>query len=175
MKEFTVFGYKHDDYEPVMVKSILGQTTDSSLLDIKFEANPIDKRCDQRVDVYARPLQIVYDADTIIQLLNVFKMPQNANLSEYVDHCFNTFWYRIKQNFKITFFIFGNRLTDAAADKLTNFKERSATGIQYMIEKHTRLEVNVSVQPNYVIVPHGGKYIEYDYLEFDSNAKKFKI
>lgn len=54
-----------------------------------------------------------------------------------------------------------NRLTDAAADKLSNFKERSATGIQYMIEKHTRLEVNVSVQPNYVIVPHGGKYIEY--------------
>lgn len=51
-------------------------------------------------------------------------------------------------------------LTDAAADKLSNFKERSATGIQYVIEKHTRLEVNVSVQPNYVIVPHGGKYIE---------------
>lgn len=51
-------------------------------------------------------------------------------------------------------------LTDVAADKLSNFKERSATGIQYVIEKHTRLEVNVSVQPNYVIVPHGGKYIE---------------
>lgn len=51
-------------------------------------------------------------------------------------------------------------LTDAAADKLSNFKERSATGIQYVIEKHTRLEVNISVQPNYVIVPHGGKYIE---------------
>lgn len=53
-----------------------------------------------------------------------------------------------------------NRLTDAAADKLSNFKERSATGIQYMIEKHTRLEVNISVQPNYVIVPYGGTYIE---------------
>lgn len=51
-------------------------------------------------------------------------------------------------------------LTDAAADKLSNFKERSATGIQYVIEKHTSLEVNVSIQPNYVIIPHGGKYIE---------------
>lgn len=51
-------------------------------------------------------------------------------------------------------------LTDAAADKISNFKERSATGIQYVVEKHTRLEVNISVQPNYVIVPHGGKYIE---------------
>lgn len=53
-----------------------------------------------------------------------------------------------------------NRLTDAAADQMSNFKERSATGIQYMIEKHTRLEVDISVQPNYVIIPHGGVYLE---------------
>lgn len=58
------------------------------------------------------------------------------------------------------FFLLWFRLTDAAADKLSNFKERSATGIQYMIEKHTRLEVNISVQPNYVIIPYGGVYIE---------------
>lgn len=82
MKEFTVFGYKQADYMPTMVKSILEPTSDSSLLDIKFEMNPLDKRCDQRVDVYACPLQIVYDAETIIQLLQVFKMPSNANLSE---------------------------------------------------------------------------------------------
>lgn len=84
MKEFTVFGYKQNDYEPLMVKSILGSTTDSSLLDIKFEMNPLDKLCDQRVDVSARPLRIVYDAETIIQLLQVFKVPSNANLSEWV-------------------------------------------------------------------------------------------
>lgn len=68
-----------------------------------------------------------------------------------------------KNNSKLTIILFQLiycRLTDAAADKLSNFKERSATGIQYVIEKHTRLEVNVSVQPNYVIVPYGGKYIE---------------
>lgn len=43
MKEFTVFGYKQSDLAPVVVKSILGQTTDTSLLDIKFEMNPLDK------------------------------------------------------------------------------------------------------------------------------------
>lgn len=82
MKEFTVFGFKQTDYMPVMVKSILETTVDSSLLDIKFEMNPLDKQCDQRVDVNACPLQIVYDAETIIQLLQVFKLPSNANLSE---------------------------------------------------------------------------------------------
>lgn len=82
MKEFTVFGYKQADFMPIMVKSILESTTDSSLLYIQFEMNPLDKQCDQRVDVYACPLQIVYDAETIIQLVQVFKMPSNANLSE---------------------------------------------------------------------------------------------
>lgn len=82
MKEFTVFGYKQNDLIPVMVKSMIGPLSDSSLLDIKFEMNPLDKKCDQRVGVKARPLQIVYDAETIIQLLQVFKMPSNANLSE---------------------------------------------------------------------------------------------
>lgn len=82
MKEFTVFGFKQSDFIPIMVKSILEATTNSSLLDIKFEMNPLDKQCDQRVDVHACPLQIVYDAETIIQLLQVFKMPSNANLAE---------------------------------------------------------------------------------------------
>lgn len=82
MKEFTVFGFKQKELEPVMVKSLIGPCSDSSLLDIKFEMNPLDKKCDQRVGVKARPLQIVYDAETIIQLLQVFKMPKNANLSE---------------------------------------------------------------------------------------------
>lgn len=43
MKAFTVFGYKQKDIVPVVVKSILGQTVDDSLLDIKFEMNPLDK------------------------------------------------------------------------------------------------------------------------------------
>lgn len=82
MKEFTVFGHKKNDYLPVMVKSRIGGMVDTSLLDFKFEMNPIDKQCDQRVTVAARPLEIIYDAETIIQLVQVFKMPNNTNLSE---------------------------------------------------------------------------------------------
>lgn len=82
MKEFTVSGYKQKEHEPVLVKSILGPLSDNSLLKINFETNPLDKQCDQRVAVKARPLQIVYDAETIIQLVQVFKIPSSANLSE---------------------------------------------------------------------------------------------
>lgn len=82
MKEFTVYGYQHSETLPVVVQSLLGATCDSSLLDVKFEMNPLDKKCDQRVGLSARPLQIIYDAETIIQLLQVFKLPQDTNLSE---------------------------------------------------------------------------------------------
>lgn len=43
MKEFTVFGHQKNDRLPVMVKSRIGGMVDTSLLDIKFEMNPIDK------------------------------------------------------------------------------------------------------------------------------------
>lgn len=132
LKEFTVYGHKQDDHIPVLVKSQIGELVDVSLLNVKFEMNPLDKHCDQRVNVSARPLEIAYDAETIIQLVQTFKLPNNTNLSE---------------------------LTDAAADKISNIKERSATGIQYMVEKHTRLEVYISVMPNYVLIPFGGKYL----------------
>lgn len=39
--------------------------------------------CDQRVQVQARPLQIVYDAETVIQLAEFFTSPKSVNLSEY--------------------------------------------------------------------------------------------
>lgn len=43
MKEFTVYGLKHSEILPVVVKSMLEPTADSSLLDVKFEMNPLDK------------------------------------------------------------------------------------------------------------------------------------
>lgn len=52
------------------------------------------------------------------------------------------------------------RLADAATNKINNIKERSATGIQYMVEKHTRLELDISVMPNYVVIPYGGTYLQ---------------
>lgn len=132
LKEFTVYGHRQIEHLPVLVKSKIGELVDVSLLNVKFEMNPLDKLCDQRVNVSARPLEIVYDAETIIQLVQTFKLPKNTNLSE---------------------------LTDAAADKISNIKERSATGIQYMVEKHTSMEVSISVMPNYVLIPFGGKYL----------------
>ncbi len=45
---------------PVLVTS--QHRTASTLLDAKFETNPLDGECDTRVSLGARPLEIIYDA-----------------------------------------------------------------------------------------------------------------
>jgi vacuolar protein sorting-associated protein 13A/C len=50
------------------------------------------------------------------------------------------------------------RWQDAAAVKMLDIKERSATGLQYAIHSHPRLEVNILLMPSYLVVPHGGKF-----------------
>lgn len=54
----------------------------TTLLDVAFETNPIDKMCDQRVHISSRPLQIIYDARTVIELTNLFKPPKDLNFSQ---------------------------------------------------------------------------------------------
>lgn len=129
MKELILTGHERENVVPTIIKSKISQQ--SNLLDIFFETNPLDKRCDQRVKVTARPLQIVYDAETILKLMKVFVPQQQVNLSE---------------------------LEGAATLKISNFKERSATGMQYMIESHAVVELDLRFMPNILILPQGGIY-----------------
>ncbi|KAG5677846.1 hypothetical protein PVAND_007566 [Polypedilum vanderplanki] len=129
MRELTVFGLQQKQYLPVLIQSQLEST--ESLLDVMFESNPEDKRCDQRVKVQSQPIQIVYNGETIIQLMKVFQTQKTVTLSQ---------------------------LQDAATEKLVDIKERSATGLQYAISTHPRMEVDIAFAPSYILVPNGGKY-----------------
>lgn len=80
MKELTISGLRQGEVLPIMVKSQLEGS--DTLLDVSFETNPMDKKCDQRVVVTSRPLQIIYDAETIIQLTKVFTTPRTATISQ---------------------------------------------------------------------------------------------
>lgn len=135
MRELTVYGLQQKQYLPVMIQSQVESA--SSLLDVMFESNPIDNACDQRVKVQSQPIQIVYNGETVIQLLKVFQTPVTATLSQ---------------------------LQDAAAEKLVGIKERSATGLQYAISSHPRLEVDIAFAPSYFLVPMGGKYTKNETL-----------
>jgi len=130
MRELMVYGLQQQQYLPVMIQSQVESST-SSLLDVMFESNPFDKTCDQRVIVKSQPIHVVYNGETVIQLLKVFQTPKTATLSQ---------------------------LQDAAAEKLVGIKERSATGLQYAITTQPRLEVDIVFAPSYFLIPKGGKY-----------------
>ncbi|GLH17084.1 Vacuolar protein sorting-associated protein 13, partial [Gryllus bimaculatus] len=52
------------------------------LLDVLFELNPLDGKCDQRVQVSSRPLEIVYDAMSALKLADVFAAPQSQTVAQ---------------------------------------------------------------------------------------------
>jgi hypothetical protein len=52
-------------------------------------------------------------------------------------------------------------LQATAESKLADFKEMSATGLQYAIQQQSIMDLNVDLQAPYIIVPHGGFYSGY--------------
>lgn len=51
-----------------------------------------------------------------------------------------------------------NQLQSAAAERLEGLKEMSALGLEYAIEKHSVLDIQVDMQASQLIVPYGGFY-----------------
>lgn len=51
-----------------------------------------------------------------------------------------------------------NQLQTAAAEQLEGLKEMSALGLEYAIEKHSVLDIQVDMQASQLIIPHGGLY-----------------
>lgn len=45
--------------------------------------------------------------------------------------------------------------------KLEEIKEQSALGLQYAIQKHTRLDLKIDLMGCYGLLPHGGLYTGY--------------
>lgn len=146
VKEMELTGLRKGDYVPTLIESLV--TDELSLLDVLFETNPLDKKCDQRIKVYSRPLQIIYDSDTILQLAKAFTPPKSVNLSE---------------------------IEGAASERMSHFKERSATGMQYIVDQHQILEVDIKFMPNIVILPAKGKYIPGDSSLIVLSLGEFRI
>jgi len=54
------------------------------LFNFLFETNPLDQNCDNRVLISLRPLKMVYDAQTIIKIVNIFTVQQSNVTTQYV-------------------------------------------------------------------------------------------
>ncbi|XP_038659808.1 LOW QUALITY PROTEIN: vacuolar protein sorting-associated protein 13A [Scyliorhinus canicula] len=127
-----VTGLPQKMHKPLLLSSRGAMTGDKDiLLSIMFETNPLDERADQRLKVESHPLEIVYDARTVNRLIDFFRPPTDVQLEE---------------------------LTSATLMKLEEFRDKTSTGLMYIIETQKVLDVKVNLMASYIIIPENGFY-----------------
>ncbi|XP_018413755.1 PREDICTED: vacuolar protein sorting-associated protein 13A [Nanorana parkeri] len=129
---FEVTGISQDKAVPCLLSSRnIVTDNDVSLLNLMFETNPLDERADQRLIVDSQPVEIIYDAKTINSLADFFRPPQDVHLEQ---------------------------LTSATLTKLEEFKDKTSTGLLYVIETQKVLDLKINLRASYILVPQNGFY-----------------
>ncbi|KAM4746510.1 intermembrane lipid transfer protein VPS13A isoform 2-T2 [Anableps anableps] len=129
---FEVTGLAAKRPAPTLLSSRKAATgAGTPLLLILFETNPLDESANQRLHVESQPLEIIYDAITVNNMSEFFRPPDDLQLDE---------------------------LTNATLMKLEQFRDRTATGLLYVIETQKVLDLKVNLMASYVIIPQTGCY-----------------
>ncbi|KAM7416667.1 hypothetical protein PAMA_018632 [Pampus argenteus] len=129
---FEVTGLASNRPAPTLLSSRKAATgAETPLLSILFETNPLYESADQRLHVESQPLEIIYDAVTVNAMSTFFMPPDDLQLDE---------------------------LTNVTLMKLEQFRDRTATGLMYVIETQKVLDLKVNLMASYVIIPQTGFY-----------------
>ncbi|XP_064209296.1 vacuolar protein sorting-associated protein 13A [Anguilla rostrata] len=132
LNSFEVTGLPRNRRAPTLLSSrTVERASEEPLLSVMFETNPLDACADQRLHVQSQPLEIVYDAVTVNSMSAFFMPPQELQLDE---------------------------LTSATLMKLEQFRDRTSTGLMYVIETQKVLDLKLNLMASYVIVPETGFY-----------------
>ena len=88
-------------------------------MDLVYETNPSDESCDQRIRMTTEPLIITYDVHTLRRANAMFQSKEASKLSQ---------------------------LQAAAKQKLEDLKKTSSLGLEYAIQTHTVLDVDIQIK-----------------------------
>nr|XP_015222054.1 PREDICTED: vacuolar protein sorting-associated protein 13A [Lepisosteus oculatus] len=132
LSSFEVTGLPRNKLVPTLLSSRnVALENKNPLLSVMFETNPVDESADQRLRIESQPLEIVYDALTVNSMSDFFRPPEELQLDE---------------------------LTSATLMKLEQFRDRTSTGLMYVIETQKVLDLKINLMASYVIVPQTGFY-----------------
>ncbi|XP_038435469.1 intermembrane lipid transfer protein VPS13A isoform X2 [Canis lupus baileyi] len=123
---FHVTGLPDNSTKPRLLSSLDDAT---SLFQIIFEINPLDETVAQRCIIEAEPLEMIYDARTVNSIVEFFRPPKEVNLAQ---------------------------LTSVTLTKLEEFRDKTATGLLYIIETQKVLDLRINLKASYVIIPQDG-------------------
>uniref|UniRef100_A0A8C1Q848 Vacuolar protein sorting 13 homolog A n=1 Tax=Cyprinus carpio TaxID=7962 RepID=A0A8C1Q848_CYPCA len=132
LSSFEVSGLPRGKSAPILLspRHVLGMN-DTALLDLMFETNPLDASADQRLRIESQALEIIYDAMTVNSMSDFFMPPKDLQLDE---------------------------LTNATLMKLEQFRDKTSTGLMYIIETQKVMDLKINLMASYVIVPENGFY-----------------
>ncbi|XP_021333517.2 intermembrane lipid transfer protein VPS13C isoform X4 [Danio rerio] len=147
LEHWYVTGLQQQGEVPSLIAS-LGDS-DSSLLSVRFEINPEDSPADQLLRVHSQPVEIIYDALTVISITEFFKTGKGVDLEV---------------------------ITSATLSKLEEIKEKTATGLSHIIETRKVLDLRIDLKPSYLLLPKSGFYdgkselmiVDFGYLQLNS-------
>ncbi|XP_061671891.1 vacuolar protein sorting-associated protein 13A isoform X2 [Syngnathoides biaculeatus] len=151
---FEITGLAGNRSAPTLLSSkTVGTVTGTPLLSLFFETNPLDQSVNQRFFAESQPLEIIYDAMTVNAMSAFFRPPDDLELDE---------------------------LTNATLIKLEQFRDRTATGLMYVIETQKVLDLKVNLLASYIIIPQTGFYdgsqnillLDLGHLQMSSQSKK---
>ncbi|XP_057213556.1 vacuolar protein sorting-associated protein 13A isoform X2 [Triplophysa rosa] len=132
LSSFEVSGLPRGQKPPILLSPRCGVgENNKALLNLMFETNPLDGLADQKLRIESQPLEIIYDAMTVNSMSAFFMPPKDLQLDE---------------------------LTNATLMKLEQFRDRTSTGLMYIIETQKVLDLNIDLMASYVIVPENGFY-----------------
>ncbi|XP_072349204.1 LOW QUALITY PROTEIN: intermembrane lipid transfer protein VPS13C [Scyliorhinus torazame] len=129
LEHWYVTGLKQQNTVPSLMASVGG--TESSLLSVRFEINPEGSNADQLLCVQSQAVELIYDAQTINSLVEFFQTNRGLDLEQ---------------------------LTSATLLKLEEIKEKTATGLSYVIETRKTFDLQINFKPSYLVVPQTGFY-----------------
>ena len=117
---------------PIIVSSLkVSEKSQKQLLKFSFEVPPKDDGVfDQRIRISSSPLEITYDKRTFNAVLSMFKTPDEINL---------------------------DYLQQQAFEKLKEYQESSTLTLNYIIENHSVIDVDVVLRPSRIIIPSSGE------------------
>ncbi|XP_056600170.1 intermembrane lipid transfer protein VPS13C isoform X4 [Triplophysa dalaica] len=147
LEHWYVTGLQQQGQVPSLIAS-LGDS-DSSLLSVLFELNPENSTADQLLRVHSQPVEIIYDAVTVISITEFFRTGKGVDLEV---------------------------ITSATLSKLEEIKEKTASGLSHIIETRKVLDLRIDLKPSYLLLPKSGFYdsnsdlmiIDFGYLQLNS-------
>ena len=109
--------------------NVVAMTTGKPLLSLAVEVNPLGSHFNQRISVSLLPVQMVYDAPTINNLLDMFIPPTPVKLQS---------------------------MGSGVSSTLASLRTQTRAGLEHAISERKMMDISVSLHSPILYLPEGG-------------------